>query len=143
MAFVETAGAGGVDPAIAVVVGRAMGPQFALSPIELLGIYGRKRRLWEDGTSIVAVNLPASHALRRSFSMAIFKRSPEDLQSYWNDQYFHGVVPPPVLASEEAVLRFVSSTPGAVGYVSSCLIDKRVMVVALIPNADGAAACLR
>jgi ABC-type phosphate transport system substrate-binding protein len=35
-----------------------------------------------------------------------------------------------VLASDEAVIRFVSSTPGAIGYVSNCLADRRVKVIA-------------
>jgi len=68
---------------------------------------------------------------------------PEDMQSYWNDQYFHGVLPPPVLDSEEAVLRFVSSTAGAIGYVSACAVDKRVEIVALISGPDGAGPCPR
>ena len=45
--------------------------------------------------------------------------------------------PPFVLASEEAMIRFVASTPGAVGYVSLCLADKRVAVVATIEGGPG------
>ncbi|GAA0740206.1 hypothetical protein LRH25_24850 [Ideonella azotifigens] len=126
---------------IAVVVGKLPGAPTALGRAELLGIYGRKRELWDDRTPIVAINLPASHPLRRDFSLWLFRRTPQDLQSYWNDQYFHGVLPPPVLASEEAVLRFVAATPGAVGYVSLCAVDKRVDVVAVLPASEPAAAC--
>ena len=131
----------GGDPAIAVVVGRNQAPAAALSQTLVLGIFARKRQLWGDHSAIVPINLPIAHPLRRNFSRWVFKKTPEEMQDYWNDQYFHGVLPPPVLASEEAVLRFVASTPGAIGYVSVCSVDKRVEVVALVQGPDPAAAC--
>ena len=129
------------EPAIAVVVGHNMTPAEHLSSTLVLGIFAKKRLLWSDHSAVVPVNLTAAHPLRRAFSLSVFKKTPEQLQDYWNDQYFHGVLPPPVLASEEAVLRFVSATPGAVGYVSSCSVDKRVDVIALIPVAEGGTPC--
>jgi hypothetical protein len=131
------------DAAIAVVVASASA-QAAPLPLALVAnIFRRKRQFWDDQMRIVAVNLPALHPLRRQFSQRLFKRSPEDMQAYWNDQYFHGVLPPAVLASEEAVIRFVADTPGAVGYVWSCSVDKRVAVVALIANPMGSVPCPR
>jgi hypothetical protein len=129
------------QPAIAVIVGRHPVPTAPLNPTLVAGIFARKRLLWDDRSPIVAVNLPAAHPLRRDFSVWLFRRTPEEMQDYWNDQYFHGVLPPPVLASEEAVLRFVASTPGAIGYVSSCVADHRVEVIALVAGPDGAAPC--
>lgn len=135
------AGAVGAEPPIAVIVGKNTAPATPLSQTVVLGIYARKKQFWEDRTAIVAVNLPASHPVRRAFSLWLFNRLPEDMQPYWNDQYFHGVLPPPVLGSEEAVLRFVSTTSGAIGYVSACSVDKRVEVVALISGPDGPLPC--
>jgi hypothetical protein len=131
------------EPAIAVIVARGPAAAAPLSQTLVLGIFGRKRLLWPDRSPILPVNLPASHPLRRNFSLWVFDKTPEDLQDYWNDQYFHGVLPPPVLASEEAVIRFVASTPGAIGYVSACSVDRRVEVVALIQGTEPAAACPR
>ncbi len=127
--------------AIAVVVGHGQAAATPLSPALVAGVFARKRQLWRDRSPIVPVNLPAAHPLRRAFSRWVFDKTPEEMQDYWNDQYFHGVLPPPVLASEEAVLRFVASTPGAIGYVSSCLVDHRVDVVATLQPPEGAAAC--
>jgi ABC-type phosphate transport system substrate-binding protein len=39
------------------------------------------------------------------------------------------------LSSQEAVLRFVAQTPGAVGYVSYCVVDARVKVALVITAA--------
>ena len=133
--------AAGPDTGIAVIAARGQAETAPLSPPLVAGIFARKRQLWRDRTAIVPVNLPASHPLRRNFSRWVFGRTPEEMQDYWNDQYFHGVVPPPVLASEEAVLRFVSSTPGAIGYVSVCLVDTRVQILAIVQPPEGAAAC--
>jgi hypothetical protein len=135
--------AGGSAPPIAVVVGKGVSPPAPLSSTLVEGIFARKRQLWDDRSKIFPVNLPADHPLRRQFSVWVFKRTPEDMQDYWSEQYFHGVLPPPVLGSEEAVLRFVASTPGAIGYVSACTLDRRVEVVALIQSPDGSAACKR
>lgn len=118
------------EAVIAVVVAVSSAESLALTPAGVANIFRRKSQFWGDRMPIVPVNLPASHPLRLDFSQRIFGRSPQELQDYWNDQYFHGVLPPAVVASEEAVLRFVVETPGAVGYVWACSLDKRVQVVA-------------
>ncbi|MCB1900937.1 type 2 periplasmic-binding domain-containing protein [Cognatazoarcus halotolerans] len=96
---------------------------------ELAAIFKRKKHFWPDGTRIAPVNLPAGDPLRRAFSGAVLRNTPEELDDYWRDQYFHGELPPYVVASQEAMIRFVSATPGAIGYVSSCLLDRRVSEV--------------
>ena len=92
-------------------------------------IFRRKQNYWENGTRIQPVNLPPAHPLRRAFSRTLLGHSPEALEDYWREMYFHGVLPPHVLASEEAVILFVSSTPGAIGYVSACIPEHGVNVV--------------
>jgi ABC-type phosphate transport system substrate-binding protein len=92
-------------------------------------IFRRKLNYWENGTRIQPVNLPPAHPLRRSFSRVILGHAPEALEDYWREMYFHGVLPPHVLASEEAVILFVGSTPGAIGYVSTCVPEHGVEVI--------------
>jgi len=116
---------------LAVIV-QATQSKLSMGKSELAAIYRRKRNYWEDGTKIQPVNLPADNPTRRAFSKAVLGYAPEELEQYWNDRYFHGVLPPYVLSSEEAVLRFVAETPGAIGYVPYCDADKRVTVVLVI-----------
>ena len=92
-------------------------------------IFRRKQNYWENGLRMQPVNLPPASALRQEFSRCILGQAPQAMEDYWRDMYFHGVLPPHVLASEEAVVLFVQSTPGAIGYVSSCPTDPRVNVV--------------
>lgn len=93
---------------------------------ELALIFKRKKLAWDDGTPIQPVNLPPDHAARRMFSLHVLNSLPEAQTQYWNVMYFHGVFPPHVVASSEAMLRFVAETSGAIGYIAVCKLDARV-----------------
>jgi hypothetical protein len=122
------------DPLIAVVVAKGSAETLRLGDLAL--IYRRKQLFWKDGTKVTAVNLPVKNPLRRIFSKTVLGATPEDLEKYWNDMYFHGISPPYVLSSDEAVLRFVAQTRGAIGYVAYCSVAERARVV-LILSASG------
>lgn len=99
-----------------------------LSRESLSLIFRRKQNFWPDGTRVQPVNLPPQDPLRQTFSQCILGEAPEATEDYWREMYFHGVLPPHVVASQEAELLFVLATPGAVGYVASCPTDPRVVV---------------
>jgi hypothetical protein len=121
-------------PWIAVVVPAAVGDRLDGRALSL--IFRRRQLYAEDGGRWQPVNLPADHALRRRFSHAVLGASPEALEDYWNQQYFQGLLPPHVLGSEHAVLRFVVATPYAIGYVSACLPQAGLRTVLMI-DPDG------
>jgi hypothetical protein len=95
-------------------------------------IYQCKSQLDSEGNRWIPLNLPVTDPLRRSFSLTLFSMLPEEQEDYWNVQYFNGVNPPKVMASEEAILRFVSSTTGSIGYVRKQKVDHRVKVLLLL-----------
>ena len=95
-------------------------------------VYLRKLMLDDNNIRWIPLNLSSSHELRQAFSLVLFKKLPEDQEDYWNEQYFQGISPPQVLASEEAVLRFVAMTPGAIGYVRIRNVDDRVKILKTI-----------
>ncbi len=115
------------DIPVAVIVGTEFRTE--LTREDLRAIFLQKRRFWESGIKIQAVNLPPANRARRVFSTRVLGATPEELDDYWKEMYFHGERPPYVFASEEAVLRFVAQTPGAIGYVHACTADKRVHIV--------------
>ena len=127
--------AAGEEP-LAVVV-PADSPHRVESREVLAEIFRRKKQYWADGRRIEPVNLPADDPRRQRFSQLVLGLMPEQLDAYWDEMYFHGTLPPQVLKSVEAVLRFVSMTPGAIGYVPLCSADSRV-AVALSLDAAGA-----
>jgi ABC-type phosphate transport system substrate-binding protein len=120
-----------VDRPFAVIAARGVTEQ-QLTRESISLIFKRKQTYWGNGTRIQPVNLPPAHPLRRAFSQSILGHPPEAMEEYWREMYFHGVLPPHVLASEEAVILFVSSTPGAIGYLSSCVPEHKVNVVLVV-----------
>ncbi|MFO1435532.1 MAG: hypothetical protein U1F34_03915 [Gammaproteobacteria bacterium] len=125
----------GAAESLAVVVA-AEKTQVSYTRAELAQIYRSKISVDLNGQRIVPVNLPVGHPARESFSVAVLGRPPQELQAYWNQQYFLGKKPPVVLDSEEAVIRFVATTPGAIGYIFQCSVDQRVRVIDEIPIGD-------
>jgi len=100
-----------------------------LSIEELAQIYLRRKRFWDDGSTIVPLNLPSEAPLRAHFAQAVLHQTETRLAEYWNRQYFSGVLPPATLASTEAVRRYVASDPNAIGYVPASEVDGSVRVV--------------
>jgi len=116
-----------------VVIVPASSPIEHLTLKQLARIYRRKILLGPSGTPWFPLNLPATHPLRTAFSKKVLGRLPEEMETYWNTQYFKGILPPYVVASEEAMQQYVRSTPGAVGYVPACRLNGQVKVVAILP----------
>jgi len=114
---------------VIAVIAAKKGVEQSLDKESLARIFMRKTTIWSNGDLIQPVNLIASHALRRLFIERITGLEPEELESYWNDQYYHGIFPPFAVESEEAVIRFVSVSNSAIGYVSACATDERVRVL--------------
>lgn len=118
------------EPLALVIAADSPVRQLALADVKL--IYLCKSQIDNDGQRWLPLNLPANDELRRGFALALFGELPEAQEDYWNVQYFNGINPPKVMASEEAVLRFVSSTTGALGYVRLHKADRRVKVLQLL-----------
>ena len=115
---------------IAIVVASSQNlDDLKLAPNQLNLIYWRKQLYWPKGLRIKPVNLSTEHALRLQFSQAVLGSMPLAQIDYWNGQYFNGVLPPYSVNSEEAVLRYVTQTKGAIGYIDVCHLDARVQAV--------------
>jgi ABC-type phosphate transport system substrate-binding protein len=112
---------------LAVIVPPAQTVQLTVT--DVAQIYLRKRRYWTTGEAIVPVNREAACPVRTRFTRAVFGGEARWLATYWNRQYFHGVLPPATLASDEAVKRFVASVPSAIGYIDADAVDDSVRVV--------------
>jgi hypothetical protein len=75
---------------------------------------------WPGGTAIKPVDLRPNARVREAFSRRILGRSVAAVKSYWQQRIFSGRgVPPPELESDQAVVRYVTTNVGAVGYISS------------------------
>jgi hypothetical protein len=128
--------AAGTEDELVVVVAPGSGHRIEGRDI-LAAIYRRKKQYWNDGQRIEPVNLPPDDPRRQRFSLLVLGLMPQQLDGFWNEMYFHGVLPPHVLASVEAVIRFVSTTPAAIGYTPLCSADTRVALAVAIDGQGG------
>lgn len=104
-----------------------------LAVAEIRAIYLKQKLFWDDGAPIIPINLEAGSRVRELFSERVFGRSPRRLAAYWNQRYFEaGEFPPATLASQQAVLRFVSENPNAIGYIAGKQVDDSVAVVLVL-----------
>jgi ABC-type phosphate transport system substrate-binding protein len=127
LAMGNTAMAEDNQSAIAIIVASHQNIEdLKFVPNQLSLIYWRKQLFWPKGVRIKPVNLSSEHPLRQQFSQAVLGSPPKAQIDYWNGQYFNGVLPPYSVNSEEAVLRYVAQTTGAIGYIDACNIDERV-----------------
>lgn len=91
----------------------------AVSRAFLSGAFLKGVTRWEGGAVIRPVDQRADAAVRNNFSQHVLNRSMTAVRSYWQQRIFSGRdVPPPELDSDEAVVAYVASRPGAIGYVS-------------------------
>ena len=88
-------------------------PRAALSSIFL-----KQASRWGDGSVAKPVDQSVQSSVRRSFSSDVLQQEIVAVQVYWHRQMANGVAPPPVKISDEEIVSFVASTPGAIGYVS-------------------------
>jgi ABC-type phosphate transport system substrate-binding protein len=112
------AGPDGARPVALAVIVQAGVPVTTLSVDGVRRIFLLRSRFWQGGVRVAPANLAPSSPLRDAFSRAVLGQSSRELADFWNDLYFHGTLPPPVVESEQAMLLYVARTPGAIGYVS-------------------------
>lgn len=82
-------------------------------------LFFRRATRWSDDTPARPVDLGPDSPARSRFSQEILSRSVASVRSYWQQQIFSGQgLPPPELAGDDAVVSYVVSHPGAIGYVA-------------------------
>jgi ABC-type phosphate transport system substrate-binding protein len=84
----------------------------------LTSIFLKQAPKWNDGSAILPVDQSVRSQVRRSFSGDVLMQGIPEVQIYWQRRMSQGITPPPVKSTDEEVVAFVASTPGAIGYVS-------------------------
>ncbi len=105
-------------------------PVTSASTNEIADWFLKRTTRWSDGELVRAVDLRPDASARRAFSEQVLKRSVSAVRNYWQQRIFSGRdVPPPELDSDEAVIRYVASHRGAIGYVSQCVQASGIKVL--------------
>ncbi len=94
-------------------------------------LFLKKSTRWPSGQTVQAVE-PSNERIRAAFCKEVHGKSLNAVRAYWNQLIFAGrEVPPLEKSDDEAVVSFVRSTPGAIGFVSIDAATPGVKVVAV------------
>lgn len=114
---------------VVVVVGASNGN--SLSGSDVSRIFLGKLKKFGDGSSVTPVNLASGSDVRAAFEKNALGKSSSQIKAYWSKQVFSGKgKPPKELGSDADVINFVSSNPGAIGYIDAGSVNDSVKVVA-------------
>lgn len=92
---------------------------------------------WDDGRAVLPVDLGPGSPVREEFSRDVHQRRTAAIKSFWQRMIFSGRdTPPPELNSDEEVVAYVRSRPGAIGYVSAELAPRQLEGVTVLPLVD-------
>lgn len=107
------------EPAFQVIV-NAASPVVKVDKRFVAEAFLKKRARWDDDRAIQPVDLGQKSSARSSFSRAILGRDVSSVRRYWAQLVFSGRgVPPPELATESDVVKYVAAHNGAIGYVAT------------------------
>jgi ABC-type phosphate transport system substrate-binding protein len=117
------------------VIVNASNPVASLPRGDVAKLFLKKTIAWQSGQPVSPVELPVAAKAREEFARTVLNKSIAQVKSYWQQQIFSGRdVPPPEKQSENDVVAFVRSNPGAIGYVSKGVdIGRGVKALALAP----------
>lgn len=118
------------EDAFKVIVNSSNGVS-SLSRTQLSRFFLKKTTAWGNGQTVHPVQ-PSDERIRAAFSREVHGKSLGALTSYWNQVVFSGRdVPPLEKRSEDAIVDYVRSNPGAIGFVSPETATPGVKIVAV------------
>ncbi len=101
------------------IIVNSANPVSVLTRDDIARLFLKERKSWDGGLAVEPIDQPARSAVREAFSRAALGRPPRAVITHWQQQIFSGRdVPPRELESDDAVVEYVRTHAGAVGYVS-------------------------
>lgn len=89
-----------------------------ISDSTLRRIYTMKLRRWPDQQPIQLFVYPSNSPIHNRFTKQVLKMFPYQLDRIWNKLAFSGTgVLPTEVSTQEEMIRLVTTTPGAIGYI--------------------------
>ena len=102
----------------------------SISQDKLRAIYSMRTRVWSDGTPITVFILNPDSAVHRDFCLKKLEIFPYQLQRVWDVKVYSGTGQTPInLNSEAEMIRKISKTPGAIGYISDKGVTDNVKII--------------
>jgi ABC-type phosphate transport system substrate-binding protein len=129
-ALVMIALASGMTQAQVAVIAHPSVEETSITRSAVTDIYSLTNTMWSNRSAVIVVDVRSDIPAKKQFYSEIGK-SPSDLRKVWMRAVLSGEAKAPEVAeSEEEVLQKVSSTRGAIGYVSASKVTAAVKVLA-------------
>ena len=104
--------------------------EYSIDKQDVLKIYTVATTQWKNGSPVVAFDLKDEGKTRNAFYDYI-NRTPLEMRRGWMKMVSSKTgKAPEAIATEEELVEKVASTPGAIGYVASAKVGKKVKVLA-------------
>ncbi len=101
---------------------------------ELENLYMGRSHSLPSGTEVTPIDQSDGSAIRETFYRRVADKEQSALKAYWSKRMFTGKGKPPrTVEGDEAMLKEVSSTPGAIGYISGDKLNDQVKLLLIIP----------
>ncbi len=111
-----------------VIANRSV-PEASLSEKDIQRIYLGKKRLWGNKMKIVFVKLNKGDTTKR-FLKKYVKKSERRFTTYWDKKVFTGGGrAPKSFAKQKDLVKYVSETKGAIGYIDATFYNDSVKIV--------------
>jgi hypothetical protein len=118
------------NPDSVYVIVNSANPQRNISQTGLNAIFNMRLRHWSDGSPITVYVLQDEDPLHKTFCKQKLHVFPHQIRRGWNRLIFSGTGQVPMLVeTKEEMLKQVSITPGAVGYLSGKDLTSAVKIL--------------
>jgi ABC-type phosphate transport system substrate-binding protein len=112
------------------VIVNSANPISELSSNTVARLFLKEASNFPGGGPATPVEPAKSSAVRAAFAKAILGLTVQNLDTYWQQQIFSGRdVPPASKGSDDDVVAFVRTNPGAIGYVAATAATPGVKVI--------------
>ncbi len=88
-----------------------------------------KKKQFVKGVQLLPINLATDSAARKIFEQKVIKMDRDELNEYWTNEHYRGIVPPPVQKSQASVKMFLKNIKGSIAYVDKKEIDDSLRVL--------------
>ncbi len=113
-----------------VVIGNKAIVADSLTAKQISDLWLGKSKFIPAGGKPAVVDQPSGTSVHNDFYKNIVKKNGSQLKAYWAKVVFSGKrLPPTALVNDAAVIEWVASTPGGLGYVDSASVNETVKVL--------------
>ena len=96
----------------------------------LSAIFKMRLNQWKDGSIVTVFVLKDDNPLHKKFSKLVLNVFPHQLRRAWNRAVFSGSGQAPnVLDNKNEMIKKISNTPGAIGYLSPTDINEDIKIL--------------